>query len=157
MKKTLLSLPICFFLITACFTAFAQTGKSDKVTPTLNHIAVHVVSLEKSTAFYQKILGLDTIPEPFHDGKHTWFQIGPLSHMHLISGVETAVPHDKFNHLCFTVPSMASFIENLKNNQVEFESWEGKKFDVTLRVDAVHQIYFKDLDGYWIEVNDARK
>ncbi len=157
MKKACLHSLLSLLFIICCSVAFAQTGKTGKITPTLNHIAVHVVSLEKSTAFYQKIIGLDTIPEPFHDGKHTWFEIGPLSHLHLISGVETAVPHDKFNHLCFTVPSMAPFIENLKANQIEFESWEGKKFDVTLRVDAVHQLYFKDPDGYWIEINDARK
>ena len=156
MKKTLLPFAAILLLFISHSNCFAQTGKTEKITPTLNHIAVHVVSLEKSTAFYQKIVGLDTIPEPFHDGKHTWFQVGPLSHLHLISGVETAVPHDKFNHLCFTVPSVSTFIENLKTNNIEFESWEGKKFDVTLRVDAVHQIYFKDPDGYWIEVNNAK-
>ena len=33
----------------------------------LNHIAVHVVNLEKSTAFYENVLQLRKIPEPFKD------------------------------------------------------------------------------------------
>lgn len=37
----------------------------------LNHIAVYVVDLKVSTAFYKDVIGLDTIPEPFHDGRHT--------------------------------------------------------------------------------------
>ena len=41
--------------------------------PGLNHIAVYVMDLKISTAFYKDIIGLDTIPEPFHDGRHTWF------------------------------------------------------------------------------------
>jgi catechol 2,3-dioxygenase-like lactoylglutathione lyase family enzyme len=43
----------------------------------LNHIALYVVDLKISTSFYHDIVGLDTIPEPFHDGRHTWFNIGP--------------------------------------------------------------------------------
>jgi len=27
---------------------------------------------------------------------------------------------------------------------------------VTNRVDGVHQIYLKDPDGYWLEINDAK-
>jgi lactoylglutathione lyase len=30
------------------------------------------------------VIGLDSIPEPFRDGKHVWFSIGPKSHLHLI-------------------------------------------------------------------------
>ena len=37
--------------------------------PVLNHIAVYVKDLKKSADFYTRIIGLDTIPEPFHDGR----------------------------------------------------------------------------------------
>lgn len=123
--------------------------------PTLNHIALYVTDLARSTTFYQNIVQLDTIPEPFHDGKHTWFGIGPVSHLHLISGAEMASKHDKHSHLCFTVNSLSSFIQHLDKNGIDYESWTGEKKGVTLRVDQVKQIYFTDPDGYWIEVNDA--
>ena len=118
---------------------------------------MYVVDLKKSTDFYTNIVQLDTIPEPFHDGKHTWFSIGPLSHLHLIQGATGYTDHEKNSHLCFTVPSVPEFIKVLEKNKVEYENWAGEKFKVTKRVDNVYQIYFKDPDGYWLEINDAQR
>lgn len=125
--------------------------------PSLNHIAMYVVDLKKSTEFYTNIVHLDTIPEPFHDGKHTWFSIGPLSHLHLIEGAGAYTSHEKNTHLCFTVESVPEFIKVLEANKIEYENWPGEKNKVTKRVDNVYQIYFKDPDGYWLEINDARR
>ena len=44
--------------------------------PILDHIAIYVTDLKKSSAFYRDVLGLDPLPEPFRDGKHAWFAIG---------------------------------------------------------------------------------
>jgi lactoylglutathione lyase len=134
---------------------FAQTNT--KVTPTLNHIALYIYDLQKSTNFYTHVIGLDTIPEPFHDGKHTWLQIGPKSHLHLIQGAASITAHDKNSHLCFTVPSVTDFIAVLNKNNISYENWAGQKQSVTNRVDGVKQIYFQDPDGYWIEINDAKE
>jgi catechol-2,3-dioxygenase len=43
--------------------------------PVLDHIAIYVTDLKKSSAFYRDVLGLDSLPEPFRDGKHAWFAI----------------------------------------------------------------------------------
>ncbi|MBN8576472.1 MAG: VOC family protein [Cyclobacteriaceae bacterium] len=123
----------------------------------LNHIALHVQNLKASRNFYEKIIGLDTIPEPFHDGKHTWFEVGPKSHLHLIEGAQAKVTLSKDIHLCFSVLSVDAFVEKLKRNNIAFEDWGGSKSTITRRVDGVKQIYFKDPDGYWIEINDARE
>src|SRR6185503_19235864 len=100
MKKIFPSLFLA--LVGSCLfqSANAQTTKA-----TLNHIALYVTDLKISTHFYQQIIGLDTIPEPFHDGRHTWFSIGAQGHLHVISGAKEKTPHDKNTHLCFTVPS----------------------------------------------------
>jgi len=135
----------------------AWSQQDTKAKPSLNHIAQYVVDLKISTDFYTNIIGLDTIPEPFHDGKHTWFGVGPKSHLHIISGATQKTPHDKNSHLCFTVPSVLDFIVTLKKNNVPFENWAGEKSTFTNRVDGVKQIYFQDPDGYWIEINDARQ
>lgn len=100
---------------------------------------------------------MDTIPEPFHDGRHTWFEVGPKSHLHLIEGARAKVTQDKNIHLCFSVQSVNQFVEVLKKHKIEFEDWAGSKGTITNRVDGVKQIYFKDPDGYWIEINDARE
>jgi lactoylglutathione lyase len=136
---------------------FAQNQQTIKPKASLNHIALYVVDLKKSTAFYQHIIGLDTIPEPFHDGKHTWFSIGIKSHLHLIQGASSVAEHLKNNHLCFSVASVDDFTAVLKKNNVSYENWAGEKNAITNRVDGVKQIYFKDPDGYWIEINDARE
>jgi lactoylglutathione lyase len=151
MKKILFS--ILFLILFAC--GHSQTAI--KPTASLNHIAFYVVDLKTSTAFYQNIVGLDSIPEPFHDGRHTWFSVGPKSHLHLIQGAKTKTDHEKNTHLCFTVPSVEAFIPTLKKNNIEFENWAGEKGAVTNRVDGVKQIYFKDPDGYWLEINDAKE
>lgn len=145
MKKILL----LFIIISSVGSAGAQQSKT-----ALNHIAVYVQHLERSTAFYKDVVGLDTIPEPFHDGRHTWFRVGEHSHLHLISGAAARTEHNKNSHLCFSVPSVDAFIEVLKKAAVPYEDWAGKKSSVTLRVDGIKQIYFQDPDGYWIEIND---
>lgn len=123
----------------------------------INHIAHYVVNLKTSTDFYQQVIGLDTIPEPFHDGKHTWFSIGFKTHLHLIEGAAAKVNPDKHDHLCFSVASVPDFIKTLEQNKIAFENWAGEKGVVTDRVDGVKQIYFRDPDGYWLEVNDAKE
>lgn len=122
--------------------------------PVLNHIAQYVTDLEVSTRFYRDLIGLDTIPEPFHDGRHTWFSLGSSGHLHIISGAKSRTIHDKNAHLCFSVPSVPAFIKKLDQASIPYESWVGDKQQITLRVDGIRQIYFQDPDGYWIEIND---
>lgn len=144
-------------LFIAFLLSFSVSVTAQKISPRLNHIAVYVADLSVSTRFYQQVVGLDTIPEPFHDGRHTWFSIGPKSHLHIISGAKTELPKDKNTHLCFTVPSVTDFIKNLDANHVKYENWIGEAQSITNRVDGVKQIYFRDPDGYWIEINDAKE
>src|SRR4249920_3520416 len=144
------SLRLSMCIIAFCSFSLLSLAQNKPVAQ-LNHIAYYVVDLKVSTDFYHNIIGLDSIPEPFHDGRHTWFSIGPKSHLHIISGATQKTDHDKNTHLCFSVLSVIDFIAVLKKNNVVFESWAGEKNTYTNRVDGVKQIYFKDPDGYWIE------
>ena len=108
------------------------------------------------TSFYMNIVGIDTIPEPFHDGRHSWFKVGEHSHLHLIQGAKEETAHDKNSHLCFSVESIEDMIKKLKKNNIEYEAWNGDKKSVTTRVDGVKQIYFKDPEGFWVEINDDK-
>ena len=42
----------------------------------------------------------------------------------------------------------------LKEKNVYFESWNGKKNSFEKRWDGVKQIYFQDPEGNWIEINE---
>jgi lactoylglutathione lyase len=147
MKKFL---PLCFLAVFFLPPLFMHAQK-----PVFNHLALYVTDLQKSTNFYRDVIGLDTVPEPFHDGRHTWFAIGPTGRLHVIAGAATTAVHVKDNHLCFSVPSVNDFVKRLNKANIPYEDWPGKAQSITTRVDGVKQVYFKDPDGYWIEVNDA--
>lgn len=144
------------FFCSLILLSFSQVrGQEPKAR--LNHIAFYVTDLKVSTDFYMNIVGLDSIPEPFHDGLHTWLLIGPKSHLHLIVGGNQRFVHHKHTHLCFTVASVEDFAKKLREKNIYFEDWPGKPNTITTRVDGVKQLYLKDPDGYWIEINDARE
>lgn len=152
MKKIMLL--VCCALLPAT-VIFAQNEQRAKAS--LNHIALYVTDLQRSGDFYSNVIGLDTIPEPFHDGMHIWYRIGPSSHLHVISGADKPKTYFKGNHLCFTVSSVDQFVQSLQKRGLAYEDWNGKPQSITTRVDGVKQIWLQDPDGYWIEVNDARE
>jgi lactoylglutathione lyase len=131
--------------------AFTQQAKAH-----INHTAIYVVNVKISLSFYQNIIGLDTIPEPFHDGKHAWFKTGAGIALHIIQGADAPKEYYKNQHTCFSVASVEAFAKLLLANNIAFEDVKGIKNAVTARVDGVKQLWLQDPDGYWIEINDAK-
>lgn len=136
--------------------SFVSVGQDNKPKASINHTAIFVVSCKVSADFYQNIIGLDSIPEPFHDGKHKWLRTGPKSSLHIIEGADVKKEYYKNNHTCYTVASVDVFADKLKKNKIEFEDLTGNKNVFSLRVDKVKQLWLRDPDGYWIEINDAK-
>jgi lactoylglutathione lyase len=141
---------VCYFFTSTCI--FSQNKSSINA----NHIAFYVMQLTEARKFYHNIIGLDTIAEPFHDGKHCWLTTGNGVAIHLIEGATAKKEYYKNNHTCFSVNSIASFTQKLKENNIMWEDVAGTKHTITTRKDGVHQIWLQDPDGYWIEINDAR-
>jgi len=154
MKRFFLAVGLLLFLGAIQNETMAQAS-TQKVSIVMNHLAWHVTNLQVSTDFYTKIIGLDTIPEPFHDGKHTWLSLGNGSHLHLIQADGQPLIPGKNTHLCLSVKDVNAFIPVLKKNNIQWEDWAGAPLSITTRVDGVHQVYLKDPDGYWLEINDA--
>ncbi len=142
-------------LLTILTTTPTQ-AQSTKIKAVLNHVAIYVVDLEKTRAFYSDVFQLDTIPEPFHDGKHIWYSIAPGVALHVIQGAEKPKEYYLNNHHCYSVPSTMAFVEKIKALNIPYFNSKGIKGEVTTRVDGVKQIWVNDPDGYWIEVNDAK-
>ncbi|HVM89350.1 MAG TPA: VOC family protein [Puia sp.] len=148
------------FLFTLLFisksiTAFSQSHNS-AIVPVFNHTTIYVVDLDKSAAFYEKVIGIIKISEPFKDGKHSWFKIGPHCQLHIVKGAAQITPHDINIHLCFSVPSLADYMKHLDKMNISYGDWNSRNKKPQNRPDGVHQIYFQDPDGYWIEVNDDK-
>jgi lactoylglutathione lyase len=150
MKLKYLTLLLLFASTT---TLIAQSKPKVRI----NHTAIFVKDLKTTKAFYEGVLGLDTIPEPFHDGKHVWYNLGfPGVSMHVIQGATDKKEYYKNQHTCFSLESVEAFTKILQKNNIPFEDVAGKKNTITTRVDGVKQIWLQDPDGYWIEVNDAK-
>ena len=148
MKKS-----ICIALLICLFTIQANAQQS-KVH--INHTAIYVMDIQKTGAFYSNVIGLDTVPEPFDDGKHIWYSTGAHTMLHVIAGATAKKDYYKNQHTCFTVPDFNLFIEKLKKLNWSYEDVAGNKNSITTRVDGVHQIWLQDPDGYWLEINDDK-
>jgi lactoylglutathione lyase len=145
---------------TVLFFALFFLAKSASIfsqqTPMFNHTTVYVYDLDKSASFYEKVIGIKKIDEPFKDGKHVWFKIGEHSQLHVVKGATSILPHDINIHLSFSVASLPDFMKHLDEMNVKYGDWNDRNKKPQTRPDGVHQIYFQDPDGYWIEVNDDK-
>ena len=153
MKQLLIS---SIFFLQFLINADVSCAQSQTI-PKLNHIAIFVHDLQKSTGFYKNVIVLQLIEEPFKDGKHTWFSLGGPVQFHVISGAKEDMEHFKTQHICFSVASINNFILHLNKNNIEFTNLKGDSKSPTTRIDGVKQIYLQDPDGYWIEINDEQK
>ncbi|HZB13312.1 MAG TPA: VOC family protein, partial [Chryseolinea sp.] len=95
MKTVFQSVIVVMIMISYQYGSAQSSANSEVPALSLNHIAMYVNDLKKSTSFYENILGLKQIPEPFHDGKHTWFTIGAAGSLHLIQGAPANISRDK--------------------------------------------------------------
>lgn len=120
----------------------------------ITHLAVYVEDLKRSADFYSNVFDFEELDEPFKDGLHAWYDIGNNIALHIIQAPWEPVTINKNNHICFSVPDMDAFIKNLNELNVDFEDWPGNTGKINIRPDGIQQIYIRDPDGYWIEIND---
>ena len=149
MKKIL----VFFIALFVTLICNSQSGSKARI----NHTAIYVKDVKASASFYQNIIGLDTISEPFHDGLHAWFKTGMGIALHIIQGAEVKKDYYKNQHTCFSMSSVEIFTELLKKKNILWEDRDGTKMAVTKRIDGVKQIWLQDPDGYWVEINDANE
>ena len=144
------------FVILILSTFHNKSFSQSKPVFKINHAAVFVTDLKRSGDFYTQILNLDTIPEPFHDNKHIWLSIGDGVQLHIIQGAKEPKEYFQNNHLCFSTTDVPAFSKKLDEQKIPWYSARGEAYKMTTRIDGAHQVFLKDPDGYWIEVNDAK-
>jgi lactoylglutathione lyase len=147
---------ISSYLLTLIFAALFGRQAAAQGPAAMNHVALYVVDLPKSTAFYKNVLQLQQIPEPFHDGRHVWFRMGPHSQLHIIQGAAKVEEHDINTHMAFSVKDLPAFLKHLDKQAVRYGSFKGEEKQTTPRIDGVQQVYLQDPDNFWIEINNDK-
>src|SRR6201992_907670 len=104
-----------FLLLTIACTQTVQAQG-----PRFSHQTIFVTDLDRAANFYEKVMELKRISEPFRDGKHVWFRISEHGQLHVVSGAKEDVPHDISIHLAFSVPDMAAFTKHLDELGVKY-------------------------------------
>jgi lactoylglutathione lyase len=143
-------------IIVLAFLIFVMHQRIIAQSPQFNHTTIYVVDMNKSAEFYEKVMMLTRIAEPFHDNRHIWEKIGEHSQLHIVQGAKEMTSHDINIHLAFSVPSVEKFAKHLDSLNIKYVNWAQDSKQPQLRPDGIKQIYLKDPDGYWIEVNDDK-
>lgn len=145
MKRTLFTLFIC-----SCLWVQGQDFDFH-----YDHYSFVVEDLEKTGDFYASVLGLEEIPHPSASEGFRWFRIHGNSQLHLIGKDSVHKTENKSVHLCLATQKLDELIAHLQKNNVPFWDWPGKENAITNRADGVKQIYVKDPENNWVEINTA--
>jgi catechol 2,3-dioxygenase-like lactoylglutathione lyase family enzyme len=147
MKKTILIL----IVVVSSSYSIAQSFSIK-----LDHYSIIVEDSKKSGDFYKNILQLKEIETPWGflaSGK--FFDIGNKQQLHFIE-YDAEIKLHKYLHYAFTVNDFDGYLEFLNDRGIKYSNFKGDISESQTRPDGVRQIYFKDPDGYWIEINDAK-
>lgn len=138
-----------WLLASAPASAWAEPATPRQVAA--NHLAIHVRNLEASARFYTDVLGLERMSVRLSPTM-IWLNAGEFE-LHLIEGRAQPVQAPLEVHLAFRVPDLSAAIARLDAERVVWGNFAGQAKTRQIRGDGVLQIYFRDPDGYWIEVN----
>jgi len=130
----------------------AQNGTAISV----DHIALHVANVDTSVAFYSEVFGLQEIPAAAKGRR--WLSLGGGVALHLLGGRTGSVVDDRSVHIALTSRDLEPILQRLRERHVVWFDFAGHAGAISAsRTDGVRQIFLRDPDGYWIEVNDALK
>jgi lactoylglutathione lyase len=122
--------------------------------PSFDHLAIYVSDLNKSVAFYKDLFNFDEVKAPFPIAR--WLVMGNGVMLHVVAGRPTSVDNSKWDHFAIACASMSGMIAELDKKHISWTDIQGKHEPQT-RPDGVKQIFIRDPDGYWIELNDSLK
>lgn len=149
MRKTFFILALFFIMVKS------EAQDSAAFNFTFNHMALSVKDVDASIAYYGKIFGFTEITNRSAIEGIRWLSMSEGKELHLISVIKEKVTANKALHLAFTTQKIDEFAKRLTTLNIPYSDWPGKANTVTIRADGVKQIYFQDIDGYWIEVNNG--
>jgi catechol 2,3-dioxygenase-like lactoylglutathione lyase family enzyme len=112
----------------------------------LNHVAIYVTDVERSSRFYAETLRLDRVPRPAFSFPGAWFRLGSEQELHLISnhGAPFFRSHAT-NHFALRVDNLDEWENHLSKVNAPFAPRKR-------RPDGAWQVFLHDPDGHVIEL-----
>ena len=119
-----------------------------------NHLALSVIDVDESVAFYQEVFKFIEIENTASNSKTRWLALGENKQLHLIPRPNAEIKTNKAVHFALAITDLNSFVNHLKILHIKYSDWLGTSNKDYVRKDGIQQVYFQDPDGYWIEVNN---
>jgi len=112
----------------------------------LNHVAIYVTNVERSSDFYRTALRLEPIPRPAFSFPGAWFRLGTNQELHLIAdqGPPFFRTHPS-NHFALQVDDLDEWECHLNAVSADFTARKQ-------RPDGAWQVFLRDPDGHVIEL-----
>lgn len=142
------------FSLLVSVQGFAQ---SDSPVFRVDHYAIVVDDLQRAATFYKEVIGLPEITNKTQNPLIRWFAFADGRELHVIQRGKDGISVNKNVHLALAVEDLPAFQIRLKKLGVAYENWQGEPNTTNSRPDGILQIYVQDLDGYWLEINDAKR
>jgi len=112
----------------------------------LNHVAIYVTDVQRSSDFYQLVLKLESIPRPAFSFPGAWFRLGTNQELHLIANLRSPFfPSHENNHFALRVDDLDPWEQHLKEVGADFAPRKP-------RPDGASQVFLRDPDGHVIEL-----
>lgn len=144
---------LTFFLVFFSLGVTAQENHG--ISLQLNHLALSVSDVDRAATFYSDILGLEEITNKTKVDGIRWFSLGEGKELHLISTVKQQVTINKAVHMALTTPDFSQLVKKLDSMKIPYTDWAEEPGKISLRADGTRQIYIRDPDGYYIEINSV--
>ena len=77
----------------------------------LHHVSINVTDVDRATAFYVDVLGMELLPRPDFGFAGAWLGVGGGRQVHLI---QATVPDDLGQHFAFAVDDIDAAVEALR-------------------------------------------
>ena len=118
------------------------------------HAALAVTDVDLSVEYYTNVFGFKEIPNLTKRPEIRWLSLGEGLELHLIQSDTAEIKVTKYVHLAWSASAFNELIELLEQKKSTGPEWP-QALRHTVRADGVRQVFFKDPDGYWIEINNA--
>lgn len=123
-----------------------------------DHQALPVNNLKITGDFYRDILGFKDIPTLVGTKyTHRWLANYEGKEIHLIFSDEEIQKTPKQIHMAFSPLDFENFVDHLKKNKVVYTNYKLEQGVIQKRKDGIKQIWIRDPQGYWIEINSTNQ